>query len=208
MAEHIPRPGMFATVRIRDIKSTLSAGSGGSGVPGRTESFRKHLKTLLPEQIDRLDLWWPEDTLKVQYRRPGANDQFVSIAQGSPGQKSAAVLAFLLSYGDEPIVLDQPEDDLDNHLIYDLIVTQIRHGKRQRQVIVATHNANIVVNGEAEMVVAMDFRGGQCQLIADGTGCLQELGVRREICRVMEGGARAFADRYRRIHLATEHSHV
>lgn len=190
--------------RIGSAKRQLMEGASGADVPDRTEWFRKHLRGLRPEQLDRLQLWWPDDTLKVQYRRPGGNDQFMSIEQGSPGQKSAAILAFLLSYGDEPIVLDQPEDDLDNHLIYDLIVNQIRQTKRLRQVIVATHNPNIVVNGDAEMVVAMDFRGGQCVLITDGTGCLQELGVREEICRVMEGGARAFQDRYRRIHLVTE----
>lgn len=190
--------------RIANAKLAIMRGAGGADVPGRSEWFRRHLRELRPEQLDRLQLWWPEDALKVQYRRPGGHDQFTSIEQGSPGQKSAAILAFLLSYGDEPIVLDQPEDDLDNHLIYDLIVNQIRQTKRQRQVIVATHNPNIVVNGDAEMVAAMDFRGGQCVLITEGTGCLQELGVREEICRVMEGGKRAFEDRYRRIHLVAE----
>lgn len=193
--------------RVGAIKHTVVAGASGADLPGRTEWFRKHVRALRPEQLDRLQMWWPDDTLKVQYRRPG-NDQFMSIEQGSPGQKSAAVLAFLLSHGSEPIVLDQPEDDLDNHLIYDLIVNQIRQTKRLRQVIVATHNPNIVVNGDAEMVVAMDFRAGQCVPITDGTGCLQELGVREEICRVMEGGARAFEDRYRRIHLVAESKDV
>jgi hypothetical protein len=170
----------------------------------RTEWFRRHLKALLPEQIDRLQTWWPEDALKVLYRRRGANNGFVSIEQGSPGQKSAAILAFLLSYGSEPIVLDQPEDDLDNQLIYDLIVAQIRQGKRKRQVVVATHNPNIVVNGDAEMVVAMDFIGGQCRVVPEGTGCLQQQGVRDGICRVMEGGSKAFEERYRRIRLKSE----
>ena len=123
----------------------------------------------------------------------------VPITQGSPGQKTAAILSFILSYGDGPLILDQPEDDLDNHLIYDLIVQQIRTGKRRRQVIVATHNPNIVVNGDAEMVIAMDHREGQCRLIEQGTGCLQERGVRDEICRVMEGGRHAFETRYKRI---------
>jgi energy-coupling factor transporter ATP-binding protein EcfA2 len=193
--------------RVGAIKHTVVAGASGADLQGRTEWFRKHVRALRPEQLDRLQLWWPEDTLKVQYRRPG-NDQFMSIEQGSPGQKSAAVLAFLLSHGNEPIVLDQPEDDLDNHLIYDLIVHQIRQGKRQRQVIVVTHNPNIVVNGDAEMVIAMDYRGGQCVVLGSGTGCLQNWGVRQEICRVMEGGARAFEDRYRRIHLVAENRDV
>lgn len=120
--------------------------------------------------------------------------------------KTAALLAFLLSYGDEPLILDQPEDDLDNHLIYDLIVTQLREIKRRRQVIVVTHNANIVVNGDAEFVIALTTppRGGQTY--PEAMGSLQEKRVRRTICDVMEGGEKAFEQRYRRI--ALEGSHV
>ena len=121
--------------------------------------------------------------------------------QGSPGQKTAALLAFILSYGNEPLVLDQPEDDLDNHLIYDLIVTQLREINQKRQVLVVTHNANIVVNGDAENVIALDVKSGQTRIVTQGT--LQDVSVRNEICKVMEGGKTALAERYRRI-MATE----
>jgi hypothetical protein len=184
--------------RIGNIKREIGAAARGEASAKRTQWFQNHMGKLRPEQIDRLELWWPEDGLRVEYRRAGT-ERFVPIAQGSPGQKSAAILAFLLSHGDEPILLDQPEDDLDNHLIYDLIVRQIRENKRQRQVIVATHNPNIVVNGDAEMVIAMDHNKGQCVVVEEGTGCLQESGVRDEICRVMEGGRKAFAARYKRL---------
>ncbi len=184
--------------RIREIKREIQAASHGDASATRTQWFQNHVEKLRPEQIDRLDLWWPEDGLRVEYRR-GGTERFVPIAQGSPGQKSAAILAFVLSYGEEPILLDQPEDDLDNHLIYDLIVRQIRQSKRQRQIIVATHNPNIVVNGDAEMVIAMDHSGGQCVVVDEGSGCLQDAGVRDEICRVMEGGRKAFEARYRRL---------
>lgn len=110
-----------------------------------------------PEQIARLQLWWPVDTLQIEYRRPKTRGRS-PLESGPPGQESAALLAILLSYGEEPLILDQPEDDLDNHLIYDLIVKQIRGNKRRRQVIVATHDPNIVVNGDAEPVVIMDSR--------------------------------------------------
>jgi len=125
-------------------------------------------------------------------------------AGGSKGQKSVAVLAFLLASGKEPIVMDQPEDDLDNHVIYDLVVQRLREQKPHRQIIVATHNPNIVVNGDAEMVLAMDFKGGQCTLVEEETGCLQDRGVRQGICRVMEGGKEAFRKRYERIGLVVE----
>ena len=66
-----------------------------------------------------------------------------------------------------------------------------------------THNSNIVVNGDAEMVVALEVRGGQTQ--KEATGCLQDQLVRETICRVMEGGREAFKRRYRRIAMEGHH---
>lgn len=165
--------------------------------------FATHISKLQPEVIDRVDLWFPEDSLDVQYSTTGDGKHFRSIQEGSPGQKTAALLAFLLSYGEEPLILDQPEDDLDNHLIYDLIVTQLREVKLHRQVIVVTHNANIVVNGDAELVVALAAHGGETQIECDGS--LQERLVRQTICTIMEGGSKAFEQRYRRIALEGRH---
>ena len=163
------------------------------------QRFVAHVGKLPPEAIDRLDLWFPKDSLDVRYSAEGDGRHFRSIREGSPGQKTAALLAFLLSYGKEPLILDQPEDDLDNLLIYDLIVTQLREVKRHRQVIVVTHNANIVVNGDAELVIALDVRGGETQKECEGS--LQRNQVRETICSIMEGGHKAFKDRYRRIEL-------
>ena len=163
----------------------------------RDQRFATHLAGLKPEAFDRLDCWFPGDSLKVTYNPLTDGSSFKPIEQGSPGQKTSAILAFLLAYGDEPMILDQPEDDLDNHLIYDLIVRQLRDNKRRRQIITVTHNPNIVVNGDAELVLALDVRGGQTHIIQQGG--LQEQPVRDEICRVMEGGREAFELRYRRI---------
>ncbi len=168
------------------------------------QRFTAHVSSLKPEAIDRIDTWFPEDSLDVQYNATGEGENFLSIEEGSPGQRTAALLAFLLSYGDEPLILDQPEDDLDNLLIYDLIVTQLRNMKRSRQIIVVTHNANIVVNGDAELVVALAPHNGETK--KDCNGSLQEKKVRETICAIMEGGSKAFEDRYRRI--APEKDHV
>lgn len=159
--------------------------------------FGSHLAKLPPEALDRLDLWFPEDSLDVEYSSSADQEKFRPIQEGSPGQKTAALLAFLLSYGTEPLILDQPEDDLDNHLIYDLIVTQLREVKQRRQVIIVTHNANIVVNGDAELILALVARAGQTQV--ETSGSLQQKAVRNTICNVMEGGVEAFEQRYRRI---------
>jgi hypothetical protein len=184
--------------RLAELKTTLR-GIARTGEGAQDRRFGQHMQARTPEAMDRLDAWFPPDSLLVSYRTGGGGDKYQPITQGSPGQRSAAMLAFLLSYGREPIVLDQPEDDLDNHLIYDLIVTQLRQIKHQRQVLVVTHNANIVVNGDAEYVVAL--KAGNGQAFAGCQGGLQEPEVRATICNVMEGGRDAFRDRYRRIAL-------
>ncbi len=187
--------GRLATLktRVRDIAE-------GRLDPSdlRDKRFANSLSGLKPEELDRLDTLFPEDSLDVQYSAPDGRS-YRPILEGSPGQRTAALLAFLFSYGDEPIILDQPEDDLDNQLIYDLIVAQLRRIKQTRQVLVVTHNANIVVNGDAELVVALAARGGETH--KDCQGGLQEKDVRRTICDVMEGGREAFDRRYRRIAL-------
>ncbi len=184
--------------RLVEVKAKFRGIAEGRFEPSalRDKRFANPLGNLPPEALDRLDMLFPEDDLSVQYRAPGG---YRPISEGSPGQKTAALLAFLLSYGDEPIILDQPEDDLDNWLIYDLIVAQLRQIKQQRQVLVVTHNANIVVNGDAELVVALAARGGETH--KDCQGGLQEKEVRRTICDVMEGGREAFERRWRRIAL-------
>ncbi|MES9989481.1 MAG: TrlF family AAA-like ATPase [Candidatus Thiodiazotropha endolucinida] len=161
--------------------------------------FRNYLQRKLeaPEFHDYIRCWFPEDDLRIEYSRSGDGRDWSAITQGSQGQRSAALLAFLLAFGDEPLILDQPEDDLDNHLIYELIVRQIRENKQRRQLIIVTHNPNVVVNGDAEMVHAFDFRGGQCRVVE--RGALQEKAIREEVCRIMEGGREAFARRWARL---------
>ena len=163
--------------------------------------FNTHMKTVPPERIDRLALYVPEDAVTVRFRDQ-QGQAWRSLAQGSPGQQTAALLAFVLGYGTEPIILDQPEDDLDNTLIYELLVKRLRETKLNRQVIVVTHNPNIVVHGDAELVLSLEAAAGQSHVACQGG--LQERNVRDEICRVMEGGREAFKSRYQRIMPATE----
>ena len=109
------------------------------------------------------------------------------------------MLSFLLSFGEEPLVLDQPEDDLDTRMIMSLIVEQVRTMKERRQIIIVTHNPNIVVHGDADLVHAMEDLNGQVSRNPTASGGLQEQETRRFICDVMEGGAIAFRKRYDRM---------
>lgn len=184
--------------RIEQQKEKLLAGCAGENVFGAW--FNRHLGELAksrPEVADRIRCWFPEDGLRVEYSRDASGQSFLSIEQASAGQRAAAMLAFLLAQGREPLVLDQPEDDLDNHLIYDLVVRQIRESKLHRQIVIVTHNPNVVVNGDAEMIHALGFRAGQCRVTE--AGALQDKAVRDEVCRVMEGGRDALDRRYQRL---------
>ena len=129
--------------------------------------------------------------------KSGDSGPWRPIAQGSPGQQTAALLAFVLGFGAEPIVLDQPEDDLDSTLIYELLVARFRETKPMRQLILVTHNPNIVVHGDAEYVPLTSSARFQTAISREGG--LQEDEIREEICRVMEGGREAFESRYKRI---------
>ena len=184
--------------RLDALKQDLVAAGDGQGRYGGF--FNKHIIRRNKEDsglLDRLMTWFPEDGLTVEYSRSGKGTDFRPIGQASAGQRASAMLAFLLAHGEEPLVLDQPEDDLDNHLIYDLVVQQMRQNKMRSQLIVATHNPNIVVNGDAEMLHALDFKAGQC--VVHQSGSLLQNDMREEVCRVMEGGQEAFRRRYHRL---------
>jgi len=195
-----PLVKQYSRAELDKVKNTVRTLRMSGSSDQFNAKFASHLKNKMsPEMLDDLDLWVPADTVHVEYCRDQKKKIWSSIEQGSPGQKTAAVLAFLLSHGSHPIVLDQPEDDLDNHLIYELVVEQIRRKKQNRQILIVTHNPNIVVNGDAELVHAMDFQNSR--IVVTKSGCLQERKVRQEICQIMEGGTVAFERRYKRINI-------
>lgn len=158
--------------------------------------FITHLQNLDEFEFEvAVDLWFPDDLLEVRYSdTPGAPRR--PISQGSPGQRTAALLAVMMKLGDQPLVLDQPEDDIDNLLIYDLVVKTLKSVKTNRQVIVATHNGNIVVNGDAELVTVMQHASVPQPT---ASGAIQEDTIRDLICRILEGGELAFEARYKRL---------
>jgi ABC-type lipoprotein export system ATPase subunit len=169
---------------------------GKEYMDGRLPAKLASMYNTRPTCIDSLLTWWPEDLLKVRHGDPKRRD-FKELEKGAAGQKAAAMLAFLLSHGTTPLIIDQPEDDLDSELIYSLIVQHIIDKKQLRQLILVTHNANIVVNGDAELIHALGFGGGQIRLQASGG--LGKQAIRTKICNVMEGGKTAFKKRYNRI---------
>ena len=119
-----------------------------------------------------------------------------SVEDVSPGQRATALLALVLAGGTEPLIIDQPEDDLDNRYIYDEVVKVLARVCERRQVIVATHNANIPILGDAELIVALDAGASKSEVI--GYGGLEVPSVAAQARQILEGGDAAFQARRRR----------
>lgn len=115
-----------------------------------------------------------------------------SIDKLSMGQKGTVLLKLFLAEGDYPIILDQPEENLDNKFIYDELVGAMRNAKLNRQVLIATNNANLVVNTDAEQIIIAEFTDGK---IAYKSGAIESSDIREEIMPLLEGGQEAFKKR-------------
>lgn len=176
--------------RIEEVKKDfIEARRGKETKIDYTGRFINLLKELNEEQLAHIELFMIEDDVKVEYKKNGS-EVFTPLTNASAGQRTSAILTFILSEGKIPLILDQPEDDLDNHLIYDLIVERLKKCKNERQIIVVTHNANIPVNGDAELIIGMDSTSKAIKVEKIGT--IDEQHVKEEICNVMEGGECAF----------------
>ncbi|MDE0625564.1 MAG: AAA family ATPase [Bryobacterales bacterium] len=119
--------------------------------------------------------------------------EYIPFRNASAGQQATALLKTLLNQQGPPLIVDQPEEDLDNPVIIE-IVERIWKAKQRRQLIFASHNANLVVNGDAELVAWCDYRraGDQSRGTIAGEGAIDVDDVRDAIKRIMEGGEAAF----------------
>lgn len=128
-----------------------------------------------------------------QYCTGKDTSEYIEFTDASAGQQATALLTVLLNQPGAPLVIDQPEDDVDSKMSPD-IVRQIWSAKSRRQLIFASHNANFVVNGDAELVVCCDYvragdqTGGQIKDV----GAIDNMAIREEITTVTEGGKEAF----------------
>lgn len=120
------------------------------------------------------------------------NGQFKPLERLSKGQQCTAILNILLVENKDPLIVDQPEDNLDNAFIADSLIASIRKNKLLRHYIFATHNANIPVFGDAELIVAMEEQDGKGRIIQGGIGSIDTPSVRDYAVQVLEGGREAF----------------
>lgn len=115
-----------------------------------------------------------------------------SISELSMGERAIVLLKILLSLDDKPLLIDQPEEHLDNRYIYTELMPAFRKAKAKRQIIIATHNANLVVNTDAEQVIVADYSNGQ---LSYTVGALESTSIRESIKNILEGGDEAFKKR-------------
>ncbi len=182
--------------KIEDFRKVFLKIRRGDDVDGIVSGhFINLVNSLNDAQIDEIEILLPEDEIEVQYRT-STDSEFKSLSIASDGQKTTAILTFILSYGNTPLILDQPEDDLDNKLVYELIVDRLSQVKERRQLIVVTHNANIPVNADAEYIISMNNNGNKLEVLDSGT--VEKSEMKKEICDVMEGGETAFKMRFKR----------
>ena len=136
-------------------------------------------------ELDTLDL---EDVPRIELQVHG---EWRSADRLSTGQKSSAILPILLMDSEAPLLIDQPEDNLDNSFISDAVIPQLMAIRGRRQLVLITHNPNLPVLGEAAQVVVLEADGRHSKVIAQG----DVEAVKQHIVRLMEGGREAFHQR-------------
>jgi ABC-type multidrug transport system ATPase subunit len=149
----------------------------------------------------------------------------------SPGKKGLVLLQLLISLSNEewPILLDQPDDDLDSRSVYEDLVSFLKKRKVQRQIIVVTHNPNLVVGADAEEVVVANQAGQEVSRdnkkfrfeyvsgalensfemsAAEESAILPRKGIRQHVCEILEGGKEAFQKREQKYNFPESHRRI
>jgi DNA repair ATPase RecN len=126
-----------------------------------------------------------------------------SVDRRSPGQRSSAMLPLVALSETVPLIIDQPEDNLDNRMVGQTLTKILAALKERRQIIVTTHNPNIVVSGDAEQVIVLDASQTDPHAAqVEETGSIDDSSIIAAVVSIMEGGQAAFDARKTRYALA------
>lgn len=142
------------------------------------------------------------DHISIRYE---VNYDGIEIQKLSPGTRGIVLLLLYLSLDAQdsrPLIIDQPEENLDPKSIYQDLVPLFISAKSTRQVIMVTHNANLVVNTDADQIIIAEcgpHTSGQLPQISYRTGGLEDREIRERVCDILEGGEIAFKERARRL---------
>lgn len=185
----------FSTVKLAEL---IRSGADallecGWGITPTVANGLVRLTSTQILQIEELEL---PDVIHIELNvaHEGA-ENFRLLDKLSTGQQCTAILHLLLLQNKDPLIMDQPEDNLDNAFIADRIVTELRMAKISRQFIFATHNANIPVFGDAEWIGVFDSFEGQATMPNESQGAIDVPRVRDKAASILEGGKTAFNQR-------------
>lgn len=179
------------------------------------------LKKLISDKELRLKTGWSVENVApllfhdYLFHRFSVSQNGEDIVSMSPGKQGLILLELLLhlNNAEYPILIDQPEDNLDNRTIYTKLVKFLREKKKRRQIVLVTHNPNLVVGADAEEVIVANQDGEsrgenrdyQFEYVSGALECsfqdssensvLHSIGIREHVCEVLEGGAEAFRQR-------------
>ncbi len=146
-------------------------------------------------RIEELDLT-ATTRIELNTAQEGDSATWQTLEALSTGQKATAVLLLLLLESETPLIVDQPEDDLDNRFITEGVVPIMRQEKRRRQFVLSTHNANIPVLGDAELILGLAASGegkeGHAKIRTEHMGSIDSTPVRELVEEILEGGKDAF----------------
>jgi hypothetical protein len=154
---------------------------------------------------NRISAWlYSTGHIKIAY---SIQYEGVDIQQLSPGTRGIVLLLLYLAIDrddDRPLIIDQPEENLDPKSIFDELVTRFRRAKLHRQIIIVTHNANLIINTDADQVIVATcgaHQSGQLPEITYESGGLENPDIRRQVCEILEGGEAAFKERAKRLRI-------
>lgn len=156
------------------------------------ESDIEKIKSILITKLEGISNYLPNNNVEIRY-----HDKLLE--NHSLGQRASAIILFILAQKENDIVIiDQPEDDLDNKVIYDELIKTIKKRKKDIQFVFSTHNANIPVLGDAEQIISLNDDG---KTLVVKNNSIDNCDIQKEIVQIMEGGSEAF---YRRNQIYNE----
>lgn len=198
------------------LKPAWETGSAGEIQSAMTAFMEKYLRDLLshapyaPTQQAEFRAWskrlahWLFNTEHIVVRYEISYDG-VDIRKLSPGTRGIVLLLLYIALDDSddrPLIIDQPEENLDPKSVFDELVALFIAAKAKRQVIMVTHNANLVINTDADQIIvakAGPHPSGGLPSIKYVAGGLENAAIRKAVCDILEGGEVAFRERARRL---------
>jgi len=137
---------------------------------------------------------WDLDSVSVEYDILLDSKK---VSQLSPGERGALLIIFylLVDKDDIPLIIDQPEDNLDNESVYEYLVPYIKKAKQRRQIIIVTHNPNIAVVADSEQVIYSKIDKANKNRVTYTSGAIEDSTVNKKIIEVLEGTFPAFDNR-------------